>query len=96
MSLLKACVHVFKLAWIVNCVFIYPGGCGNVRNPDISHNTLSVLIFDPSSLKLSQSKCIDICMYMYACVLYVLVMCSTYGSIMPSMCVWVSVLSLIT
>lgn len=80
MSLLKACVHVFKLAWIVNCVFIYPGGCGNVRNPDISHNTLSVLIFDPSGLKLSQSKCyniIDICMYMYACVLYVLVMCST-------------------
>ena len=44
-------VHVFDLAW---CAFVYPDGCGNVQNPDISHNTLSVLIFDPSSLEVSQ------------------------------------------
>ena len=44
---------MFNLAWTVNCAFVYPDGCGNVQNPDISHNTLSVLIFDPSSLEVS-------------------------------------------
>lgn len=37
--------YVYRLAWGMNCVFVYLGGCGNVQNPDISHNTLSVLIF---------------------------------------------------
>ena len=53
LKVLHACTCDW-LAWTVNCAFVYLDGCGNVQNPDISHNTLSVLIFDPSSLEVSQ------------------------------------------
>ncbi len=94
-------VHTcIKLAWIMNSVFVYLDGCGNVQNPDISHNTLSVLTFDPTFKYHKRETDMHMySMYMYM-VLALLVarMCVVTCSIMPVMvcvCVGVSVLSLI-
>ena len=45
-------------------LFVYLDGCGNVQNPDVSHNTLSVLIFDPTlylkyhAVDVTESMCV--------------------------------------
>ena len=86
--------YVYRLAWGMNCVFVYLGGCGNVQNPDISHNTLSVLIFWSCFSKYQQSdryitKSSALSYYMYGIIsnMYMHVLVLQY-LLLESMCTY--------